>query len=358
MKTIRTTLSIVALLTAFYSCSTKTDKQEKEEPVKVTIYSASEADKGGFHLSGQLTAKQTATISTRMMGYIRKIYVKPGDRVKAGQLLISISNEELLAKKAQVKSMMTEAEAAAANASRDYERYKRLREQNSVSDKELENVNLQNTSMQSKLQMARQSLREINAMLSYTDIQAPFAGIVTQKMVDEGSMANPGMPLLVVEQNGGLQVVTSIPENYISYVKVGDAANLMIHSIGETLQGKVSELSPSAYGTGGQYVAKLSIETKGQKDLQSGMFVNIFIPKDTNLKTSSKLLLDPSAIIYRDQLTGIYVVDDQNQASLRWIKLGKEIENKVEVLSGLNSEDRVILKAEGKLYNGKKVSIL
>ncbi len=111
--------------------------------------------------------------------------------------------------------MVIEAEAAAKNTQRDFERFKRLREQNSVSDKELENVELQNTSINARLQVARQSLNEVNAMLAYTNIQAPFSGIVSQKMIDEGSMANPGMPLLVIEQGGDLQVVASVSETYI-----------------------------------------------------------------------------------------------------------------------------------------------
>lgn len=357
MKTLRNTVLGILGVVALYSCSSDKKEEGKETVVKVEVYSPSQISNDGFYLSGEVTAKQTATISTRMMGFVNKIYVKPGDKVSAGQLLVSISSDEILAKKAQVQAMITEAEAASKNAQRDYERFKTLRSQNSVSDKELENVALQNTSMNAKVQMARQQMNEVNAMLAYTNIRAPFSGVVTQKMIDEGSMANPGMPILTIEQNGELQVVASVPENYIQYVKVGDAAKIELKSLGVTIDGKVGELSPSAFQTGGQYLVKLAIDTKDKANIRAGMFANILIPNRGGESVSSKIMLDKSSIVNRDQLTGVYIVDDQNRAILRWVRLGKTIGNQVEVLSGLNQSDTIVLKAEGKLYNGVKVSV-
>ena len=358
MKTLRNAFLGIVGISTLYSCSSSDKLEDKDKTiVKVEAYSPAQSTNEGFYLSGEVTAKQTANISTRMMGYINKIYVKPGDKVASGQLLVSISNDDILAKKAQVQAMITEAEAAAKNAQRDYERFKTLRNQNSVSDKELENVALQNTSMNAKVQMARQQMNEVNAMLSYTNIRAPFSGVVTQKMVDEGSMANPGMPILTIEQNGELQVIASIPENYIQYVKVGDVAKMELKSLGITIDGKVSELSPSAFRTGGQYSMKLAIDTKDKENIRPGMYVNILIPNKTGENITSKIMLDKSSIVYRDQLTGVYVIDDQSQANLRWIRLGKTIGNQVEVLSGLSQNDKIVSKAEGKLYNGVKVSV-
>ncbi|WP_283687046.1 efflux RND transporter periplasmic adaptor subunit [Dysgonomonas sp. Marseille-Q5470] len=358
MKTLRNAFLGIVGISTLYSCSSSDKLEDKDKTiVKVEAYSPGQSTNEGFYLSGEVTAKQTANISTRMMGYINKIYVKPGDKVTSGQLLVSISSDDILAKKAQVQAMITEAEAAAKNAQRDYERFKTLRNQNSVSDKELENVALQNTSMNAKVQMVRQQMNEVNAMLSYTNIRAPFSGVVTQKMVDEGSMANPGMPILTIEQNGELQVIASIPENYIQYVKVGDVAKMELKSLGITIDGKVSELSPSAFRTGGQYSMKLAIDRKDKENIRPGMYVNILIPNKTGENITSKIMLDKSSIVYRDQLTGVYVVDNQSQANLRWIRLGKTIDNQVEVLSGLSQNDKIVSKAEGKLYNGVKVSV-
>lgn len=358
MKTLHQIILGIAAASMLYSCESGEKKSAAaESPIKVETYSPAETSDQGIYLSGEVVAKQTVTISTRMMGYVSKIYVKPGDKVTAGQLLVSISSDEVLAKKAQVQAMITEAEAAARNAERDYERFKTLRQQNSVSDKELENIALQNTSMQAKVQMAKQQLNEVNAMLAYSNIKAPFSGIITQKMIDEGSMANPGMPILAIEQNGELQVIAAVPETYIQYVKVGDVAKVIIKSLDITIEGVVKELSPSAFGTGGQYSMKLAIDTKGIESIRAGMFVNVFIPVKVKLDNPGTVMLEKSSIVYRDQLTGIYVINDQNEVHLRWVRLGKTVGDQVEVLSGVKSGERIVLKADGKLYNGAKVSV-
>ncbi len=357
MKALNKTVLGVICCTALAACSSEKKNENTEQAVKVEVYSPAPSSADGIYLSGEITAKQTATISTRMMGYIRKIYVKPGDRVAAGQPLVAISSDEVNAKKAQVQAMIVEAEAAAKNAQKDYERYKVLRSQNSVSDKELENVALQNTSMQAKVQMAKQQLREVNAMLSYSNIAAPFSGTVAQKMMDEGSMANPGMPILTVEQNGELQVLASVPENYIQYVKIGDNVKVDLKSVDASFDGRITELSPSASNSGGQYAMKIAIPDQNRANIRAGMYANILIPNKLAKGENGKVMLETSSIVYREQLTGVYVVDSQSQAILRWIRLGKISGNQVEALSGVETNDKIISKAGGKLYNGRKVTI-
>jgi multidrug efflux pump subunit AcrA (membrane-fusion protein) len=84
------------------------------------------------------------------------------------------------------------------------------------------------------------------------------------------------------------------------------------------------------------------------------MFVNILL--DNDLNSDSKILVEKASIVNRDQLTGVYVVDN-NKASLRWVRLGKTVDDKVEVLSGINNSDKIVGKADGKLFNGVTVSV-
>ena len=98
------------------------------------------------------------------------------------------------------------------------------------------------------------------------------------------------------------------------------------------------------------------IDTKDKEHIHSGMFVNILIPNKIKEDTASKIMIDKNSVVYRDQLTGVYVVDDRSEANLRWVRLGKTTGNHIEVLSGLNHNDKVVLSADSKLYNGIKVS--
>ncbi|MDD4659941.1 MAG: efflux RND transporter periplasmic adaptor subunit [Massilibacteroides sp.] len=356
-KTIVLSLSTGVLFLAS-ACSSSTSDKNRETPVNVSVYTPGQTHQNAIQVSGLVTSKQTATISTRMMGHVQKIHVKPGDRVKAGQLLISINSNDILAKKQQVKAMLAEVQAAEKNAKRDYERFKALRDQNSVSPKEFENVELQYTSMKSKMKMAEEALNEVNVQLTYFDITAPFSGTVTRKLVDEGSMANPGMPLLVVEQAGDLIVQASVAETNIPFVKVGDKAVVEIKSADVMVNGKIVELSPSAYGTSGQYLMKVALENVANQSIRSGMFANLTLEKTAEqTNENAALLVDNGSLVYRDQLTGVYIVDNENQAILKWLRLGKGNDLQTEVISGLSPDDRVVKQSEGKLYNGKKVII-
>lgn len=353
--TIKVIFSGILMAAVFSSCSSEANKKAEDVAVSVETYSPTTLQGDGIFISGMVSAKQTAMLSTRVMGFVDKIYVKQGEPVKEGQLLLVINSNDLKAKKAQAQAMVTEAEAAAQNAKRDYERYKTLHAQKSVSDKELENMDLNQISINAKLQMARQGLNEVNAMLAYTNIRAPFSGIITQRMIDEGSTAAPGMPLLTIEQSGDMDIKASVPENYVQYIKVGDSVKVDVKSLNKRIEGTISELSPSSTLTGGQYAVKIAIDSKEKENLRSGMYAGIYISGKVVKQEMKGVWIEKTSVVKREQLTGVYVVGSNNQAMLRWIRLGKEIGEQVEVLSGLNANDRIIKQADGKLYNGKKV---
>jgi RND family efflux transporter MFP subunit len=339
------------------SCSTSSKKVDENKPVSVDSYYPTMLGGNDVYVSGKVAAKQTAMISTRVMGFIERIYVKPGDRVRRGQLLVTINSSDMAAKRLQAQAMVTEASAAVKNTRKDYERYQTLFSQKSISSKEMENIELNKISMESKLRVARQQLNEINAMMNYLNIRAPFSGLVTQKIVDEGSTANPGMPILAIEQEGDLNVVASVPEAYIQYIHVGSLMDVEIKSLNKELKGVVSELSPSATLSGGEYQMKLSLNDK--RDLKSGMFAGISIKIEGAIDngTELRIMIRQSSVINYDQLTGVYVVGSNHVALIRWIRLGKKVGNQVEVLSGLEQNEQVIDVAKGKLFNGAKITI-
>jgi RND family efflux transporter MFP subunit len=205
---------------------------------------------------------------------------------------------------------------------------------------------------------ARQMRSEINANLSYSSLTAPFSGVVTQKLAEVGSIANPGMPILTIEQNGTFQVSASITESDISNIQLGDVANIQIKSTGKRFDGKIIQINPSSQFTGGQYIVKISIPDTAKKEIYSGMFAGVSIPvKEIRAIKTDVVLVPLSAIINRDQLTGIYTVGVNNTALLRWIRLGKSYGDKVEVISGLSKDEKFICSSEGKLYNGVPVVV-
>jgi RND family efflux transporter MFP subunit len=250
---------------------------------------------------------------------------------------------------------VAEAEAALIDAQKDHERFSELFKKGSASSKEFENAALHYNSIKSKAEAARQMQKEVEAMLSYTNLKAPFSGVVTQKNIDAGNMANPGMPILVIEQTGAYQVKASVAESDIAQIKAGAEAAIVIKSTGKIVKGRVSEVSPSSKFSGGQYFIVISIPEPESTGLFSGMSVNVSIASTS--RSSDITLVPASAIVHKDQLTGIYTINDNETASLRWVKLGTAYGEYVEVLSGLSAQEKFILASEGKLYNGVPVAI-
>ncbi len=306
-------------------------------------------------VSGKIQAENSAELSTRMMGYVNQVHVNVGDKVNKGQLLVSINNTDLQAKKAQVNAGITEATAAFNNAEKDYNRFKNLFANNSASQKEMDDMTANFEMAKARLESANQMKNEINAQFAYSNITAPFNGTITSKNVEEGNMANPGVPLISMETPGNFEVMAMVPETEISEIKNGSSVDVLVKSINKTLKGTVSEVSTSAKNTGGQYLVKIDLD-KTDANILSGMFTTVQFPVERKVK-SSIVLIPKEAIITNGQLSGVYTVSQTNTALLRWLRLGRTFGNQVEVLSGLNSDEAYIVSAEGKLYNGAKISI-
>lgn len=360
MKRIFIPVAIVAS-SLFASCTSNKKEKVNDIPAIVVHLGGISASQNGSFItaSGKTEAENSANLSTRMMGYITRIHVRVGQEVKQGQMLVSINSTDLSAKKAQVDASILQATAAYNSAKKDYDRFVNLFREQSASQKELDDMTARFEMSKAALEGARQMKKEVIAQFSYSNIIAPFAGVVTNTFVKEGDMANPGMPLLSIEGATRLQVTAMVSENDISLIKKGMPAIVHIKSINKEVNGKVSEVSSSAKNTGGQYLVKINLD-KIEPLILSGMFVNVQFPVEPVLRTkpqADKILIPESALVKQGQLTGIYTVGNENVAILRWLRVGKRFGDRVEVLSGLSSTEQYVLSAEGKLFNGAKVIV-
>jgi RND family efflux transporter MFP subunit len=353
-------LPIIALVvTTFISCGESSREVAEVPVVKVTLGGKSTQETGTFiTASGKVEAENSANLSTRMMGFINKVHVKVGQKVNAGQLLVSVNNADLQAKKAQVDAGIAQAQAAFNNAKRDYERFQALYAQQSASQKELDDMTSRYEMAKAGLEGAQQMRNEVLAQFSYANITAPFSGVVTNTFVKEGDMANPGMPLVSVEGASRLQVTAMVTESDIAKIQNGMDVNVQLKSLDKEVKGKVTEVSQSARNTGGQFLVKVTLNEKSETILP-GMFANVQFPvasTKTTAQETAVVLVPKSALISHGQLTGIYTVAE-GKAYLRWLRIGKTYGDQVEVLSGLNAEEPYVLSAEGKLFNGANVSV-
>ena len=357
MKLIYTTI-LFSVVIGFTSCnSSSEEKQIDQTPaVTVTVSTVAAADNSPFlTASGKIEAANSATLSTRMMGFVDKVHVNVGQKVTKGQLLVSINNSDLSAKQAQTTAGITEAQAAFNNAEKDYKRFQNLFADKSASQKELDDQLARFEMAKARLEGAKQMRNEVQSQFAYVNLRAPFNGVVTNKFIEAGDMASPGVPLISVEGPGNFEVTASVPESEISKIKSGTEVKVLVKSLNQTLTGSVTEVSSSARNTGGQYLVKVALD-KTDTNILSGMYATVQFPIEK--KTDSTAIMIPTeSLVKRGELTGIYTVSQSNTAILRWLRLGRDFGDQVEVLSGLAADEQYIVSSEGKLYNGAKLTI-
>ncbi|WP_366183868.1 efflux RND transporter periplasmic adaptor subunit [Flavobacterium ovatum] len=359
MKKAIAILSITSLF--LVSCGKEKKEEIKSEPA-ITVQTAAVVADGNNEFitaSGKVEAMNSADLSTRMMGNVTKLNVKVGQNVQAGQVVVTINSADLSAKKAQVDASILQATAAYKNAKKDYDRFSALFKQQSASPKELDDMTARYEMAKAGLEGAKQMRNEVMAQFNYANITAPFSGVVTNTFVKEGDMASPGMPLVSIEGVSKLQVVVMVSESDITAIKNNMQVTVNIKSLNKEVSGKVSAVSLSSKNTGAQYLVKINLD-KMDKSILSGMFVNVQFETTSSNKSlnasTDRVLVPLTALVHKGQLTGIYTIAN-NTAILRWLRIGKTFGGDVEVLSGLTSNEQYITDAEGKLYNGAKVSI-
>jgi len=290
-----------------------------------------------------------------MMGFVDKVHVNVGDKVSKVQLLVSINNSDHSAKQAQTSAGITEAQAAFNNAEKDYQRFQNLFADNSASQKELDDQRARFEMAKARLEGAKQMKNEVQSQFAYVNLRAPFNGVITNKFIEAGTMANPGVPLISVEGPGNFEVTASVPESEISKIKSGTEVQVIVKSSDKILPGTVTEVSSSASNTGGQFLVKVILD-KTDASILSGMYATVQFPIEKTTDITA-VLVPEEALVKRGQLTGIYTVSQSNTAILRWLRVGRTFGDNVEILSGLSSDENYIISSESKLYNGAKLTI-
>ncbi len=344
-----------AILTQACGSSSEENKQApvalkaKAETVKLTTVPKQ------FNYTGTVASVNQSTLSTRLMGQISNVLVREGDVVKKGQLLVSIRSNDIQAKEKQVEANIIQAKAANKHAQDDFNRIQALFNSNSATQKELDDITVHLAVTKAQLEAAQKAREEVVEMLSYADIRAPYDGVITQKFVDSGDMANPGMPLMAIEAPGLFEVMAKVPESEIYRVEKGDVVEVRVEACEEPVKGTVSHISPSSRFSGSQFDTRINLipDDKQAEAIRSGMFAHVSHFKGEE----QKLLVPSSLVVERGQLKGIWTVSQTDQALLRWVRLGKTYGDAVEVLSGLTDGNQLVINTEGRLFDGAQLQL-
>lgn len=356
LKTLSALLTLTLLITVATGCSSETETIENTRSVNVKVETATNTLSASTQsFPGMVESDNQANLSTIVMGTVTNVAVEVGERVKKGDVLIRIKDDQILAQKSQLEASMVQAKANLENTEKNYNRIKNLYAEESATSKELDDISTMYEIAKANMDALKARMNEVNEMLAYTTIRAPFDGIIARKFVAEGDMAAPGHPLVAVSDPGQIKITANVPEQWIGKIAEGDKVNISIESAGvENATATLIAVSEAGDPMSRQFAveAKLDDEAISNK-IKTGMFAQIGM----NLGADETLLIPISALTYRGQLTGVYTLSDDNKAVLRWLRLGDKSGDKVEVLSGLTAGERYVTEANENLQQGLILNI-
>jgi RND family efflux transporter MFP subunit len=275
-----------------------------------------------YDVVGTVRPKMSATVAAKLTAVIQTIAVKPGDTVKIGDPLAQLDDREARAEFERAQS--------------EFDRSKSLLETEATTRAEFDAVEAR--------------YRVAKANLSYTSIAAPFDGIVSEKLCDAGDLATPGKPLFRVEQPTDFRLEAYVPERFSTAVQVGTKVRVVVEAVGGDCEGTVGEVIPVTDPATRSFLVKVDLQPS--KPLKSGMFgrARIVVGERTGF------FVPKSAVKERGQLTFVYVVNE-GRAQMRLVKPGKVSGEQVELLSGVQGGEKVIVVPNSDIFDGQRVSL-
>ena len=352
------------LIASVFGCGKKAEPVLQSAPVRVqgaTVAAlAPEAIAELREAVGSVKARSSALVSSRIAGSVTGVYAKEGDRVAKGKLLVSIEAAESGAAAAGAVSGIEEAAQALEEArsrkrlaDATFERYRRLFGEQAVTRQEFEERQTEQETAgrgvaraEARLSQARHGSKAAGTVAGYGKVASPVSGIVVAKQVEAGQTVFPGTPLFTVEGSDGFRLEVAAPEGLLGKVQPGDRVGVAVE--GAPVTGKVSEVVPMVDPASRTFAVKIDLPARG---LRSGSYGKAYF----KVGSRQGIAVPAAAVVERGALTSVWAVSPQGIARLRLVKLGSGVGGRVEILSGLNAGERIVIAGADRVTDGAKV---
>lgn len=397
-------ISVILFAVMITSCGRKEEpvieKPATVQGVKIETIKSSIVEED-YEAVGTVRSKTTSLLSSKTVGHILTVHIREGDRVRTGQLLIEIDDRDSRARLQKAKAGLLEVQNSleemdqnirAAESARDaaeagkslalatFTRYKALLDEKSVSIQEFDEVQAKLKIAEAELERAKRMLQALVAKknqvlakmdqvkaditsaqtyVDYSRILSPINGIVTSKQAEIGLLAAPGVPLLTLEDDSRYRLEVSVEDSMLKKIRIASPVRISIDALGpQEIASSVAEIVPASDPASRSFTVKINLfdkkgKTIGQSVLRSGLFGKAFF----QVGTKQILKVPQSAIMQRGQLVAVFIADSSNILHLRLIKTGRQYGDQVEVLSGLNDGDRVVVEGVERVKEEDRVNL-
>jgi membrane fusion protein, multidrug efflux system len=332
-------------------------EEQADSVVTVNVISptASKSDLG-TPLPAEVQAFVQASIHARASGYLKIWYADIGEIVTNGQLLAEIETPELDQQLAQAKAQLDQANANLSLAKTTSDRWTDLLKTSSVSEQETVEKTADYTLKQADVEAAKANVQRLEDLKNFDRITAPFDGTVTMRNTDIGQLisADSGPELFRVAQINPLRVYVRVPQQFIHAITPGQKAEMTFQELpGRIFDATVTRTAGAVDPSSRTLQVELQVPNpKGE--ILAGSYAQV---RFTQAADAHGLALSDNALIFRAQGMQVAIVGSDNKVQLRSITLGRDFGNTVEVLAGLNADDRIINNPPDSIADGMVVQI-
>jgi membrane fusion protein (multidrug efflux system) len=290
--------------------------------------------------NGNFTAKQEVMISSEVSGKITNVLVREGATVSAGQVLAVIRGDKL-------NVNLSNAQAVYENAKNEVERFESAYATGGVTKQQLDQVKLQLENARNNLQNARLTASDVN-------VKASFAGVVNKRFIEAGSYVSPGQQMFEIVNVSSLKMKVHVDEKNIASIKLGQKVQVETPVIpGKTWTGVVSFIAPKADGSL-NFPVELEIKNNPGNELKAGMYGTARFGSD---QLADVLVVPRNAFVGNVSSNKVFVIED-GKAILTQVVSGRNFGDYVEILSGVNKGQKVVVSGQINLLDQTPVSII
>jgi membrane fusion protein (multidrug efflux system) len=291
---------------------------------------------------GSVQPRRKAEVASQLMASIREIKPRPGDRVKSGEILITLDDRELNAQQREAMASLASAEADLTTRKSEYERVKKLRDSGTISVDELSRVEGAYRVTEALMRRAKETISRIEVQISYTKIASNTDGLVSERFAEPGDLATPGKPLLAVYDPNDLELQVNVPESLAAGLAVGQKLDIRIDANNLAIAAQIREVVPQAQQASRSVLVKLALPQASSNPILPGMYGRAAIP----VGRVERIWLPQSAVQHVGQLDLVEVAGHDGLLTRRFVRVGRVADDKVEVLSGLSPGEQVALPAQ------------
>ena len=317
---------------------------DEQSTVTVNVITpTSNTDASALSLPGRIEAYAKAPLYSRISGYLKSWKADIGMSVKAGQVLAEIDTPDLDQQILQAKAELASTQANAALSENTAKRWQSLQATNFVSSQAVEEKLADLNAKLAVVNASQANVNRLQALKNFSRIVAPFDGVVTVRNTDVGQLINvggaPGSELFVVSDVKRLRLYVNLPQNQVSNIQKGTTAKFTVpEQPGQVFTATVQSMSQAISSSSGSMLVQLSAENKRGELLPGGYAsVSFSIAPQTNL-----LSVPPSALVYTKNGVLIATVNTENRVVMKPVVIARDHGNRLELLSGLEANDKVI----------------